>query len=80
MNPGDCFDWTPAAALEKALEVAKGDNPPDAVISIMLWNEGGKYNRRTLISGLTCSDIVALLEIEKVTYINGINENPDNED
>jgi hypothetical protein len=60
----DSMDWTPQMALDEAKKVVESNDPPDAIMVIFLWNQN-QFSHRFMNVGMKCSEMVALLEIQK---------------
>ena len=71
----DSMDWTPEAALDDAKKSFADGNAPDCLMIIALWNKDG-YDTRFWNCGMKCSEMVALLEIEKAKILNIIKPTP----
>lgn len=65
---GDAMDWTPQMALNHALACCE-ESEPDACLTIFLYREDGAYDTKFSQSGLSMSEAVALLEIQKSRLI-----------
>lgn len=69
--PDDARDTTPKMILQHALEVVEKQQP-DKVLVIMLWDgfpSQDKYDTGFYNSGLSATEMVALLEIQKQIII-----------
>ena len=68
----DSLDWTPEMALQNSIECVR-ETDPDACIVIFLWKPPQEYNTKFTQSGLSLSEIVTLLEVQKSRIINMMN-------
>ena len=76
----DARDWSPSEAFRRAAEIADKGDPSDG-LAIMLWRNDGYYRTSLTCSGLSSSEIVALLDVIKsrvLLDLNGITP-PDDE-
>lgn len=67
------MDWTPAMALDEARQECEREDP-DACVVIFLNRTNGAYDTNFLQSGMSMTELVSLLEIQKsriiTRYIN----------
>ena len=83
-EPKDSMDVTPEMALADALKEMREDKydvpgmkgPPSKAIVILLWDDDGMYYRRFYNAGMKCSEIIALLEIQKAMFVNWMTQEP----
>lgn len=70
---GDSLDVTPEMALIDALKDVQHkykDDPPDKLVIIALWQGGENYDTSFWNSGMCISEIIGLLEIQKMKLFN----------
>jgi hypothetical protein len=63
----DSMDWTPEAALQKALKAVQGGELTDCDECVIVFRFGGPgdYHTKLFCAGMRNSEIVALLEVMK---------------
>lgn len=60
------MDWTHEQMLgEVETLCSRKEERPDCMMVIALWNECGKYDSRFWNVGLSVSEMIALLEVQK---------------
>jgi hypothetical protein len=62
------LDWTHQQALKEVSDLCADSTSaecPDCLMVIALWNQGGKYHTQFWNVGMSVSQMIALLEIEK---------------
>lgn len=71
---GDAMDWTPQMALDEARTIVESEDPPTGMVISFVWQDhGNRYDRRYLNVGLSCSQMVALLECQKHVILRELN-------
>jgi hypothetical protein len=64
MQDKNPMDWSPGDCLRDAAKLAD-EIDADASLTLLHINHGGKYATEMRVSGLTISQTIALLEIQK---------------
>jgi hypothetical protein len=72
-NTKSSMDWTNKQMLEEALSVCEKDDP-DKMIVLFLWDGKGNYHHRFMQTGMKCSEMIALLEVNKQKLIRMMEE------
>ena len=71
---GDAMDWTCRMALDEAQHIVDGKDPPTGMVISFVWEgPGNRYDRRYLNVGMSCSQMVALLECQKHVILRTLN-------
>ena len=67
------MDWTPGECYRESARLCDAEDI-GACVAIMLdrGGNGDQFNTRVRVSGMTASEVVALLEIIKQTFIKSI--------
>ncbi len=65
----DSMDITPEMALTDALSMARSESP-DKCLVLFLWDGDSKYDTRFFNAGMSLSQMVSLLEVNKAKFIN----------
>lgn len=69
-------DLTVGNTIREAAQFADADDA-DAGLVLLLWNRDGRYDVSFLSSNLTCSQAIALLEIQKQRLVQEMNRKGD---
>lgn len=65
IDPVSSMDWTHEQVLQEVAKLCLSDDRPDCLYVIALWNEKGRFDSQFWNVGLSCSQVIALLEVQK---------------